>query len=169
MPTDCVIGGINNNETTSNLEFFTNLVGEARSHLDPTATSKERIRYWIRFFENKHHDGGSGQYQTWTYQICTTLCPPINVCRQAFSAVYGVDCATINSCQKIIRQGHTIESRLEIDDNSTAVDAMKYFGLDLNELPEANQHLDACPETAASLSLVAYLEQEFYFLGDQEV
>ena len=131
MPTDCVIGSTNN-ETCSSLEYFTNLVTEARSHLDSTATSKERIKYWMRFFENKHHYSGN-VYQAWTYQICTTLCPPITS-----SAVYGVDCATIDSCQRIIRQGHTVESKNEVVDNSTAVDAMKYFGLDLKSQPASS-------------------------------
>ena len=168
MPMDCIIGDVNYSEHSTDLEFFTNLVREARLQIPSRATSKERIRYIMKLFENKHYDG-TGCYHTWTYQISTTLCPPFTVCRHAFSTVYGIEFATIDTCQRLIKHGHSIESRYQTFDDSTAVDAMNYFGLELNELPAVNQNLDLCPETAASLSLVAYLEKEFYFLGDQEV
>ena len=159
----------NNNNHVKDLVFFTNLVTEARSKLEPSSSPKERIKHWILFFENMHHTRDQGSTKVWTYQICTTLCAPIFVCRSAFCAVYGVDAGTIDTCQRIIRSGRSVESRDALYEESTAKDAIHYFGLDLKQLPEVNQNLDCCPDSQASLSLVAYLENEFYFLGDQEV
>ena len=169
MPKDCLIDDINFSEPSSDLTFFTKLVAEARSQIPLRASSKERLKYLMKLFANKHHDAGNVCYQSWRYQICTTLCAPLTVCRHAFCSVYGVDSGTIDTCQRLIRQGRSEESRDNTIDDSSVVDAMKYFGLELNDLPAVNQHLDKCPETAASLTLVAYLENEFYFLGDQEV
>lgn len=96
----------------TDLDHFTKLVKCARAQVSEGLTDKEHINFWLKKFEDRNMKPTEGVNNKWSYVIFSTLCEPLTVCRSAFSAVYGVDKETLNTCQRLTREGKTIEFRL---------------------------------------------------------